>query len=175
MTLSPALAALHRELGIPANYATERRLASHLEAAETGLVQVGFNPDGRPVRLVSGAADAWARMRDAAAAEDIQIVPISGFRSVQRQTEIIREKLSAGSRLDDVLRYVAAPGFSEHHTGEALDIGSTEHIELDEEFERTAAYRWLAQHAGRFGFRLTYPRGNPHGIGYEPWHWRWHA
>ena len=30
---------------------------------------------------------------------------------------------------------------------------------------------WLASHAGEFGFSMSYPRGNPHGIVYEPWHW----
>jgi LAS superfamily LD-carboxypeptidase LdcB len=46
-------------------------------------------------------------------------------------------------------------------------------MELDEEFAATVAYRWLEEHAPGFGFTLTYPRGNPHGIGYEPWHWCW--
>jgi D-alanyl-D-alanine carboxypeptidase len=110
-------------------------------------------------------------MRHAAARSDIELVPISGFRSIARQTEIFREKLAAGKRLEEILRYVAAPGFSEHHTGRALDIGSPDHIELDEDFARTGAFRWLASNAASFGFVMSYPRGNPHGIGYEPWHW----
>ena len=32
---------------------------------------------------------------------------------------------------------------------------------------------WLRTNAPRFGFHLSYPRNNPHGIGYEPWHWCW--
>ena len=44
---------------------------------------------------------------------------------------------------------------------------------LDEAFESTAAYAWLAKHARRFGFSLSYPRGNPEGFLYEPWHWRY--
>ncbi|HVT32680.1 MAG TPA: D-alanyl-D-alanine carboxypeptidase family protein, partial [Rhodanobacteraceae bacterium] len=40
---------------------------------------------------------------------------------------------------------------------------------------RSPAFAWLKRHASRFGFRLSYPRRNRHGIAYEPWHWCWHA
>jgi D-alanyl-D-alanine carboxypeptidase len=173
VVLSRALAKIHRELGIPATYAVERNLTPFAEADERDLVEVGIHDDGRPVRLIRPAAEAWHRMRQLAARSDIELVAISGFRSIARQTTILRGKLSAGQPLEDILRYVAAPGFSEHHTGRAIDIGSAEHAELDEEFAHTAAFRWLEQHAPPFGFRLSYPRGNPHGYGYEPWHWFW--
>jgi zinc D-Ala-D-Ala carboxypeptidase len=172
--LAPELEALHRALGIPADYAAQRALTPYVEAAESELVHVAINPDGRAVRLLPAAAEAWQAMRTAAVASGIELVAISGFRSVARQTEIIREKLAAGHNIADILRSVAAPGFSEHHTGRAIDIGSPEHIELDEDFERTAAFRWLQRHAGEFGFTLSYPRNNAHGIVYEPWHWCWH-
>ena len=172
--LTRKLSRLHLELGIPASYAVDRRLAPHFDAVETDLFDVGINDAGRPIRLIRPAAEAWVRMRQAAARNDVELIPVSGFRSIARQTDIFREKLAAGNRLEDILRYVAAPGFSEHHTGRALDIGSPEHAELDEDFAQTGAYRWLDSHAGEFGFTLSYPRGNPHGIGYEPWHWCWH-
>ena len=44
---------------------------------------------------------------------------------------------------------------------------------LNEDFAKTAAFRWLKRRAGEFGFWLSYPRGNPHGIAFEPWHWCW--
>jgi D-alanyl-D-alanine carboxypeptidase len=139
------------------------------------LVEVGISEEGRPILLVKPAAEAWATMRREAVREDLELVAVSGFRSIERQGEIVREKLAAGQPLDEILRYVAAPGFSEHHTGRALDIATADHIELDEEFEHTAAFRWLASNAGHFGFTLSYPRDNPHGIAYEPWHWCWAA
>lgn len=107
--------------------------------------------------------------------DGVELLPLSGFRSIARQTRLIRAKLAGGQAIADILRTVAAPGYSEHHTGRAIDIGSPEHIELDEDFARTRAFRWLKAHAGRFGFSLSYPRGNPHGIAYEPWHWCWRA
>ena len=36
----------------------------------------------------------------------------------------------------------------------------------------TPAFAWLAANAGAHGFHMSYPRDNPHGIVYEPWHWR---
>ena len=43
----------------------------------------------------------------------------------------------------------------------------------EESFEATPAFDWLQRHAGASGFAMSYPRGNPHGIVYEPWHWRY--
>ena len=157
------------ELGIPADYGTSRGLALQSEAAE--LESIGANPDGRDILLAPSAAAAWVRMRDAATASGVRLVAISGFRSVERQAEIIRGKLAAGETIDAILRTMAAPRYSEHHTGRAIDIGAPDVAPLTEDFERTPAFRWLQAHAGRHGFRLSYPRGNAHGIAYEPWHW----
>ena len=173
LALTRQLTAIHRELKIPSSYAVDRRVAPYFEAAEADLVEVGISDEGRPIRLIQPAAQSWTNMRRAAMRNDIELVAISGFRSIARQTEIMRDKLAAGQELKDILRYVAAPGFSEHHTGRAIDIGAPEHIELDEEFAQTAAFRWLEARAREFGFVMTYPRENPHGIAYEPWHWCW--
>lgn len=157
---------------IPQDYGVARRLRRQREARQ--LVLVARSPAGRDIRLTPRAASAWQKMKDAAACDGIELIPLSGFRSVARQTEIIREKLAGGETVDEVLRFVAAPGYSEHHTGRAIDIGSPEDSDLDEGFARTPAFRWLKAHASHFGFTLSFPRGNPHGIGYEPWHWCWH-
>ena len=73
---------------------------------------------------------------------------------------------------DDPPGLVAVSRLNEHHTGHALNIGSPNDPDLDE-CARTDGFRWLRRHAGHFGFHLSYPRGNPHGIAYEPWHWCW--
>ena len=87
------------------------------------------------------------------------------------QLGIIERKRARGLTLDAILKVNAAPGFSEHHSGRALDIGTPGEPAAEESFEHTAAFAWLQQHAAAFGFRLSYPRDNPHGIVYEPWHW----
>jgi D-alanyl-D-alanine carboxypeptidase len=125
------------------------------------------------VRLLPAAAAAWHRLEAAAALDGVTLLPVSGFRSVARQTEIIRRKRAAGRPLEDILRLIAAPGFSEHHSGRAVDIGCPGYTDLEENFAETPAFGWLERHAPAGGFRLSYPRGNPWGIGYEPWHWYW--
>jgi len=164
---------LHRELDITPDYATLRGLVAHGEAAGADLVEIAITDDGRSVQLTIPATAAWRRMRQAAQRDGIELVPISGFRSVARQADIIRRHLATGRSLDDLLASVAAPGFSEHHTGRALDLGSPGCTDLSETFGGTPAFVWLMVHAADHGFQLSYPRGNSHGIVYEPWHWCW--
>jgi D-alanyl-D-alanine carboxypeptidase len=156
-------------LGIPLDYGTARGLPPQAEA--TLLVSIASNPDGREISLEPAAAAAWARMRDAAAADGLSLVAISGFRSVKRQDEIIRGRLSKGEKINTILRTMAAPGYSEHHTGRAIDLGAPGEPLLSESFALTGEYSWLVDHAHEYGFRLSYPRDNPHGIAFEPWHW----
>ncbi|MFZ9746394.1 MAG: M15 family metallopeptidase [Opitutaceae bacterium] len=171
MSLPVPIAALHRELGIPEDYAARRGLPFQPEAPTGLLVRIDPGDVDPPVRLLPGAAAAWRRLEAAAALDGITLLPVSGFRSVARQAEIIRRRRAAGRPLDDILRYIAAPGFSEHHSGRALDIGCPGHTDLEENFAGTPAFRWLERHAPAAGFRLSYPQDNPWGIGYEPWHW----
>ena len=154
---------------IPEDYGPNRGLSPRAEATE--LVPVGTTPDGREVLMAALPAAAWARMRDAAAAEGIILLPLSGFRSVERQRQIIEAKVAAGQALEDILCVLAAPGYSEHHTGAAVDIGTPGVTPLTEHFARSPAFAWLSSRAADFGFGLSYPQGNPHGIAYEPWHW----
>ncbi|MBS0661739.1 MAG: D-alanyl-D-alanine carboxypeptidase family protein [Verrucomicrobia bacterium] len=166
------LQALHRRLGIPADYPVHR-LPWQREAR--ALVGIGAAvDDGRPVRLAPRAARAWRKMCRAAERDGVHLLPLSGYRSVRRQARIIRAKLAAGESIIRILRLVAAPGCSEHHTGRAVDVGSPANLHLDAGFGRTREFRWLLRHGQSFGFSLSYSRNNHHGIGYEPWHWCWH-
>ena len=114
-------------------------------------------------------------MRAAALEDGIELQVVSAFRSIDRQAEIIRRKLDAGQCIDDILCVSAPPGFSEHHTGRAVDIGTPGSPVLETAFEQTAAFAWLVANAGRFGFHMSYPENNRWGYQYEPWHWCHHA
>jgi D-alanyl-D-alanine carboxypeptidase len=160
---------LHEELGIPEDYGQGGSPPEFPEAAE--LVEVGPNLVGRMQRLTPRAADAWQAMVAAAEADGVKLMIVSGFRSVDYQARLIRKKINAGQGIGDILEVNAAPGFSEHHTGQAVDIASPGSRPLTEEFEDTDAFRWLTRRASEFGFSMSYPRDNPYGFVYEPWHW----
>jgi D-alanyl-D-alanine carboxypeptidase len=167
------IASLHAELGIPRDYARRRALPPQPEAR--GLVVVGPDIYDREQRLLAPAAAAWHAMVEAAARDGVELQLVSAYRSVSYQAGIVRRKLERGQPIDDILRVSAAPGFSEHHSGRAVDVTTPGYAVLEETFEDSEAFAWLKQNAGRYGFRLSFPRGNPHGVAYEPWHWAWWA
>jgi D-alanyl-D-alanine carboxypeptidase len=144
-----------------------------LQEEATNLTAVGPDAFGRGCRLAVGAAEAWLAMRAAAEEEGVRLLLISGFRSRDRQEEIVRKKIELGLSIKIILRSVAYPGYSEHHTGKAVDWGSPDCRHLTEAFEKTSEFAWLRLHAHEFGFHLSYPRLNERDVTYEPWHWKW--
>jgi len=160
---------IHRELGISADYAQRFQLPLRAEAVK--LTPIGADVYGRPQQLISRVAQHWQAMRLQAQRDKVLLLVISAFRSVDYQRGVIARKLAAGKPLEDILKVNAAPGYSEHHTGCALDLTTSGQMALETGFETTEGFAWLMQHAQHFGFRLSYPRDNRHGIAYEPWHW----
>lgn len=141
----------------------------------TRLRFIGNDEHARPQWLAPRAARAWTALRDTAAQAGVELRVVSAFRSIEYQLGIVRRKLERGLSIDQVLAVSAAPGYSEHHSGRALDLTTPGFAPLEEEFERSAGFAWLSTNAQRYNFRLSYARGNPHGIAFEPWHWCWHA
>ena len=160
------------QLGVPRDYGRRRGL--RLVAEPQDLVCIGEDIHGRPQWLAPRAARAYARVRAAAAHAGVELQLVSAFRSAAYQLGILQRKLERGQAIDDILRVSAAPGYSEHHSGRVVDVTTPGYAALEEEFEHSPAYAWLAAHAQAFGYALSYPRDNPHGIAYEPWHWCWH-
>ena len=156
-------------LGIAPGYGEARQLAPVPEP--TRLVFAGYDRYRRPLWLTAAAATAWLAMQHAAARGGVVLEAISGYRSHAYQLGIFRRKLAREVALDAILAVNAAPGYSEHHSGRALDIGTPGEAAAEDSFEATPAFAWLGSHAAGFGFVLSYPRGNPHGINFEPWHW----
>lgn len=156
-------------LGVGPGYGEARQLA--LVAEPAWLVLAGRDRYQRPLWLRPDAARAWRHLRTAAAREGVVLEAVSGYRSHAYQYGIFRRKLARGLSLEEILAVNAAPGYSEHHSGQALDLAVPGQGAAVPEFEQTAAFAWLQRRAGDFGFGLSYPRGNRHGIVYEPWHW----
>lgn len=167
--MSLALSSIWLELGIPLELLQSRNLPLFEEANELVDVETAF--DGRVWQLTPAAAAAWQAMQAAALHDGIALKIASAYRASARQVELIQNKLNAGFNIDDILQVLAPPGCSEHHTGRAVDIFEPGGPVVTEAFETTPAFAWLSQHAGEFGFTLSFPRDNQYGYVYEPWHW----
>lgn len=163
------LHSLASELGISIASIKGRGLSECEEATDLEIVEVG--EDGREHFLVPAAAQAWRSMKAAATSVNIQLLIVSAFRSVERQAELVRRKLASGQPIEAILAVCAPPGFSEHHTGRAVDLATPGFPALETEFEQTSAFAWLTKHAKDFGFHMSFSAGNPLGYLYEPWHW----
>jgi D-alanyl-D-alanine carboxypeptidase len=157
------------EFDIPISTLLSRHRIAYPEAHELVVAEIG--EQGRKHRVTPACMDAWQRMKQAASGDGVSIFIVSAFRSVERQAQIVRRKLSSGIPVDQVLAVSALPGYSEHHTGRAVDIGTPDSAPLEHAFHDTSAFAWLQSHAAAFSFRLSYPADNAEGYIYEPWHW----
>ncbi len=84
-----------------------------------------------------------------------------------------------GYSLIETAKLNALPGYSEHNllTYHAIDLINEEGINGEpnvKDYEALPEYQWMLKNAQKYGFTLSYPRGNPYGISFEPWHWRYH-
>ncbi|QSX77124.1 M15 family metallopeptidase [Agrilutibacter solisilvae] len=156
-------------LGLDDSYG--QRTGLSLVAEPIALTLAGFDRYRRPLWLTAGAARGWRSLHSAAAREGVALDAISGYRSHDYQLGIFERKRARGLGVEEILTVNAAPGYSEHHSGRAIDIGTLDEPPAEESFEHTPAFAWLRENALGFGFVMSYPRENPHGIVYEPWHW----
>ena len=169
---SAALLAQLRAIGLDSQ-AYQQRTGLAEVAEPSRLYFAGMDRYQRPIWLTFAAGRAWQRMAAQARQDRIVLDVVSSYRSCDYQLQLILQKLARAQSLAAILRVNAAPGFSEHHSGCALDLSAPGMDAATEEFDTSQAFQWLSQHAHRFGFSLSYPRDNPHGIMYEPWHWCW--
>lgn len=114
--------------------------------------------------------NAFIEMHDAALREGYEIVINSAYRSYQEQQDIVDLYLGLYGQ-NYVNNYVAKPGFSEHQTGLAFDIGSRK-VNV---FANSEEYKWMLENAHKYGFINRFPKKyeNITGFRSEPWHFRY--
>lgn len=122
------------------------------------------------------ARAAFAEMAAEATLSGYDLVAFSTYRSFDYQTTLY-EKYVSNDGQEAADRYSARPGYSEHQTGLAFDIGE-QHFEQHfarESFGETEAGKWVAANAHKYGFIMRYPNGKEKitGYMYEPWHFRY--
>ena len=114
-------------------------------------------------------------MQDDAEKDGIYLVLLSGYRSIKLQKQIFYSLKSIRNQIaSERARVSAPPGYSEHSTGFAIDIGDAYERETDfeETFENTNAFKWLKNNAARYHFKLSFGKDQT-SVDYEPWHWRY--
>ncbi|MDJ0517748.1 MAG: M15 family metallopeptidase [Trichodesmium sp. MO_231.B1] len=152
----------------------------HFPYAETNLEKLiiigsyGRDEYQRFEQLNQEAAQKLMELIYAARTEGIWIIVISGFRTIQQQQILWKAQVKKLGSEQQAAKFNAPPGYSEHHTGYAVDLGDGQfpNLDLTTEFENTTAFQWLKIHAQEYGFEMSFPPNNSQGISYEPWHWR---
>ena len=172
---------LIREIGFEplsnVNFQTERnqdhRILGHLpykEIPKDKLVLIEPN-----IEVHIDMRESLLKMREEAKKDGIYLVFLSGYRSINLQNNIFYSiKSIRNQEAAERARVSAPPGYSEHSTGFAIDIGDATKRETDfeTEFENTGAFKWLIKNAAKFHFKLSFNKNNKY-IDYEPWHWRY--
>ncbi|MBK3494532.1 M15 family metallopeptidase [Viridibacillus sp. YIM B01967] len=133
-----------------------------------------------PADFAPGESDearaAFEELKAAALLDGFTLSAFSTYRSYDRQVELYANYVNRDGR-EAADTYSARPGYSEHQTGLAFDIGEVgnEQYFADNGFATTAAGKWLAKNAHTYGFVMRYPKGKEDITGYmhESWHFRY--
>ncbi len=133
------------------------------------------------------AAESAKALLQAASDAGFDMLLCSAYRTVEKSAELyerkVNEFISAGYPEDtaekEAAKWVAPPGTSEHHTGLAMDLVSSDYwgyySDLEHDYENFDSFKWMYEHCSEFGFILRYPKDKQDitGITYEPWHYRY--
>ena len=151
----------------------DTRILGHFpyqEAADENLIEIQPN-----ILVHKEMYKSLKEMREDAEKDGIYLVFLSGFRSIQLQKQIFYSLKSIRNQIaSERARVSAPPGYSEHSTGFAIDIGDAyvREADFDESFENTSAFKWLKKNAAKYHFRLSFDK-KQNSVDYEPWHWRY--
>ncbi len=118
--------------------------------------------------ILKDACAAFVAMAEAARQDGIHLQAHSAFRSVWYQKQIFTKLMAKGRTWEDLVRYVAPPGYSEHMLGIAVDLYPS-----NWRFASTPEYEWLQLHAAEYYFVESYPEINEGGFPWESWHWKY--
>lgn len=162
MDLGGALFLVNRSFSVSKNYVPPDLVIPQIDKVV---------PDLKLRREVAAAAEL---MFEAASADGLALIAVSGYRSYGTQAALFQRKIGKSGSAQKAQRSVAPPGTSEHQLGLALDIGKRDTASLNQSFDNTPEGQWIAQHAHEFGFIVRYQQKwtKVTGYQYEPWHVR---
>ncbi|MCE9623972.1 MAG: transglycosylase domain-containing protein [Deltaproteobacteria bacterium] len=138
------------------------------------LVQASNEYGNRTYWIPQPAYDPVQSLLAKAHADGIPLIVTSAYRGSGYQHYLLLAFLRQDTYcLSKTFQRIALPEESEHSCVDfpAIDFGILGGEDVP--FEQTETYRWLQKNAPQAGFHLSYPRDNPAGMAFEPWHWRW--
>lgn len=122
---------------------------------------------GSDLYVLKDTAKALTLMIKQAKEDDVLLLAHSAYRSRGYQTRIFIKLMAEGRSFDDLIRYVAPPGYSEHMLGTVVDFYPS-----NWKFASKRDYSWLKENAAKFNFFETYPETGSEAP-WEPWHWKY--
>ncbi len=156
------------EYPVPAQWQGRRIDAPPLAIPALVQIPVELTHDGTKIYVLAAANKALVAMAAKAKEDNVILSVHSGYRSAWYQKKIFQRMLKQDRTFEDIVRFVAPPGYSEHMLGTVVDLYPS-----NWRFADTDAYVWLLEHAAEFGFRETYPEKRDDGMFWEPWHWKY--
>ena len=137
------------------------------------LVHITSTYGGNGQYIKVEAFEEYKRMHTDMKVLGLNLLVKSSYRSYTYQTNLYNNYVARDGRAN-ADKYSARPGYSEHQTGLAIDVGTPTTSDLGD-FLYTNEYEWMMQNAHKYGFILRYPEDSIHitGYMYEPWHFRY--
>ena len=128
---------------------------------------------GYPNKIRADVYEEFKKMYNAAKNDNVSIFIASPYRSYSDQNSLYTYYVNTDGK-QNADTYSARPGFSEHHTGLAMDLIPEYGLDLDT-FENSDGFKWMQENAYKYGFILRYPKDKEYITGYiyEPWHYRY--
>ncbi len=140
--------------------------------APSGLtnIQSKFVAGGKSIQIHSKVAKHLNNLLEDAEDEGLSLRVISGYRSFETQRDL-KTNYSITYGAGTANTFSADQGYSEHQLGTTIDFATAASANTTISFDDTPEFEWLMENAHKYGFTMSYPKGNAYYM-YEPWHWR---
>ncbi len=153
---------------VPAPWLGNKVIAPQLSFEDFKKIPLKFCKDEGKIYVTIETQENLVTMLTKAEEDGILIQVESGYRSAGYQSKIFKRMLAEGRDFDDIIRYVAPPGYSNHVLGTAVDFSPS-----NWRFADTEQYQWLQENGNSFGFEELYSRYNKMKMPWEAWHWQY--
>lgn len=148
----------------------KNKLPDNYVPADLNLISKEYSDSKQHLRNI--AQINFEKMAKDIEKEGLKIIAVSTYRDSEYQDKLFNNYVQEKG-LEYASMCSAKKGFSEHQTGLAVDIASS-NLDYDN-FDKTEEFKWVKNHAHKYGFILRYPKDkiNITGYKYEPWHYRY--